>query len=788
MKKLLATFAIIFGGASVAWGAAAPATLTTLRAVHALSRAEANQALPVAFEATVTYYAPGFRYLFVQDEGQAVFVYAPEGTLLTPGDRILIRGVTNAEFRPDVTSDSITLLRREALPKPLPTNFDDLMSGERDCILVSVRGKVRAANLVLRPDVRNRITLTLRVAYLELLTDGGYVNVIVNSNDEKVLKNLLDADVEVTGAAGGIYDGKWHQTGAVIRVSSFSDVKILNRATTSPWSLPITPMDKLLTGHHVRDLTQRVRVRGTITYYQPGYYRPGSAIVLQNGADSLWVESLTDKPLRIGNLVDATGIPDVASGSLTLTHAEIQDTMEQAPVAPLTVTWGQLADADMAGKHHYDLVSIEGQVVMEAREASQDAYVLNADGQLFSAILRHPDATSQLSVPAMKRIPLGSKVRVTGICILQDTILFSGKAPFDILVRSSDDIEVVAGPSPLSVRNLVLIVGLLLVLVAIAGTNGWLLERKVRRQTAAMSARTEAEAELERRRGRILEEINRSRPLAEIIEEIAGLVSFTLNGAACWCEIADGARLGDHPPRADGLRIVRAEIPARSGPSLGTLIVAFGLGAGAHAQESEALATGTELATLAIETSHLYSDLRHRSEFDLLTDIHNRFSLHNRLDLLIEEARQNAGIFGLICINLDRFKPVNDLYGHHVGDLYLQEVALRMKRQLRGHDILARVGGDEFAALVSMARSRAGVEEIALRLERCFDAPFAIEGYTLHGSASLGIALYPEDGATKDSLLSAADAAMYAAKHKKRQLEESLAESPRPKVSSEGRA
>src|SRR5208283_3795358 len=121
---------------------------------------------------------------------------------------------------------------------------------------------------------------------------------------------------------------------------------------------------------------------------------------------------------------------------------------------------------------------------------------------------------------------------------------------------------------------------------------------------------------------------------------------------------------------------------------------------------------------------------------DLLTDIHNRFSLDKHLEAQIELARRDAGIFGLIYIDLDRFKQVNDLYGHQAGDLYLQEVAARMKSQLRSHDQLARLGGDEFAALVSVVPNRAGVEEIALRLERCLDEPFAVEGHILHGSAS----------------------------------------------------
>ncbi len=87
-----------------------------------------------------------------------------------------------------------------------------------------------------------------------------------------------------------------------------------------------------------------------------------------------------------------------------------------------------------------------------------------------------------------------------------------------------------------------------------------------------------------------------------------------------------------------------------------------------------------------------------------------------------------------------------------------------MQHQLRPGDILARLGGDEFAAVVSTAHNRPDVLEIARRLERCFDEPFAVGGHVLHGSASVGFAIYPEDAPSADSLLSAADAAMYAVK------------------------
>ena len=215
------------------------------------------------------------------------------------------------------------------------------------------------------------------------------------------------------------------------------------------------------------------------------------------------------------------------------------------------------------------------------------------------------------------------------------------------------------------------------------------------------------------------------------------------------------------------MRVEAWEIAARTEPALGTLYAAFDAKANPGADELETMSMAGSLSALAIETRRLYSDLLRRSEFDLLTSVHNRFSLEKHTDREIDRASMTAGTFGLVYIDLDHFKTINDLYGHKTGDAYLQEVTLRMKRQLRAVDTLARIGGDEFVALVPDARCRADVDEIAQRIERCFDEAFHIEGHDICGATSTGIALYPDDGITKDALLHAADARMYSVKHAK---------------------
>jgi diguanylate cyclase (GGDEF)-like protein len=741
--------AILLGCASAAF-AAPPLTLTTLRAIRALTNAQASTGIPVDFQGTVTYYRNYERVLFVQEGDAGIYVGYPTVLQLVPGDRVEVRGHTQKSFSPIVQADSITRLGRAPLPPAAPANFSQMIRAETDGRRVTVRATIRTADRKLSPEAH---------AYfmrMQMQMEGGYIIADVEGEEANALRGLLDAEVEMTGIASETFDSKMHQSGVHLQLQSFSDVKVLTRASFSPWSLSETPMDRVLAVYHSNETTPRVLVHGSITYYLPGY-----AVVLQNGSNSIWINTLTYEPLRIGDAADATGFPEVHDGFVNLSHGEILDSHKPAPVTPIAATWQTLSLMGYNSPgHHDDLISIEGQVVTEVREASKDELVLAVEGKLFSAIYRHPSGPAA----AAKVVPAGSKVRVTGICLQEVADPFTTQIPFNILLRSPDDIVVVASPSLIDTRNLLLALGLLLIVVFSVLARGWVLERNVRLQTSTS-------AEKERLRSRILEDINGSKPLAEILDKIVGLVSFTLKGAPCWCETADGEKIGNYVQLQTSFRIERTPIPSRSGSSLGAFCAAFDATTLSSAAESESLQNGVRLATLAIETRRLYSDLRRRSEFDLLTDIPNRFAMEKFMDLQIEEARASASIFGLIYIDLDKFKPINDRYGHHTGDLYLQAVAGRMSKQLLGSDLLARLGGDEFAALVSLKHGRFDLGRIVARLESCFIEPFSIEGHLIQGAASIGCALYPLDGTNKDSLLSAADAAMYEVKNAKQQSE-----------------
>ena len=715
--------------------------ITTLAVLHRLDNAQASRALPVAFEGVVTYYRPGNEDLFVQDGADSIYVDARPNLPIHFGDRVRVTGHTHDSFRPEILADSVEFLHRDQIPVPVPATFRQMIQGDLDTRWVVTRGVVVSANLIMDSGSEK--------LYLQVRMDSGTVDAEAPYDGSIRPADLLDSDVEMTGAVAGRFDYKVQLTGILLQIPTTRDIHILRPAAARPSLLPVTPMDQVITGYDVRERSARVHIQGTVTYYQPG-----SALVLEDGSKSLWVMTQYEQPLAIGEQVDVTGFPTVRNGSLALTRGEVEDRGSNTPIAPALLTSSDLNE----GMHAFDLITVEGRLLMAVRDSGQDQYVLVSDGHLYSAVLRHHEAGLEPQTAPFKQVAIGSRVRMTGICVVENGDRYLGSVAFEVLLRNPGDIVVVRNPSPLSVDNLIVVVVFLLLVILAVAARQWFLERGVRRQTTEL-------AYVEKRRRLILEDINASRPLPEILDQITELVSYGLRGAPCWCDLADGSRFGNRPADFNGLRTVEFPIHKPGGPDLGVLGVAFHRLAKNVANEEVTLSIAAALVILALETPRRYSDLVHRSEFDLLTEIRNRFSFEKQLNRLLEECQRTGRIFGLIYLDFDGFKQLNDRYGHQVGDAYLQAAVARMKNQIRPADMLARIGGDEFALLVPDVAELGDVLEVARRIEQCFDSLFSIEGYMLEGAASLGVAIYPADGRSKDELLNAADAAMYVEKN-----------------------
>ncbi|MCU7996704.1 PAS domain S-box protein [Shewanella glacialipiscicola] len=152
------------------------------------------------------------------------------------------------------------------------------------------------------------------------------------------------------------------------------------------------------------------------------------------------------------------------------------------------------------------------------------------------------------------------------------------------------------------------------------------------------------------------------------------------------------------------------------------------------------------------------------AHYDALTNLPNRTLLADRLTQSMSRSERQNSLVAVAFLDLDRFKKINDRYGHIIGDELLIVVSTRLKEALRNEDTLARIGGDEFVAVMENIGTVADCEPILERMLRAASDPIDINGIRLEVSASIGVAIYPEDGADADQLMRNADQAMYAAK------------------------
>ena len=163
------------------------------------------------------------------------------------------------------------------------------------------------------------------------------------------------------------------------------------------------------------------------------------------------------------------------------------------------------------------------------------------------------------------------------------------------------------------------------------------------------------------------------------------------------------------------------------------------------------------------------AQLEHLAHHDPLTGLPNRLQLKSRLTHAIETVRRRNGVGAVLFIDLDRFKPVNDMLGHRYGDELLQQVVQRLRQRLRESDTLARLGGDEFVAVLDELASPEDAALVAASLIEQAALPFHLSNdHTAEIGCSIGIALFPEDGADTDEVLHNADIALYQAKEQGR--------------------
>jgi diguanylate cyclase (GGDEF)-like protein len=772
------------------------------RSVHDVHQLSANLAalhLPVRVTATVTYSDPASGRLFVQDSTDAIFVSltSPRKVPLRPGDLVQIRGETSpGDFAAIIINGAVTVVGRHALPAP-ETDFESAFAGYKDCLWTEVGG-------VIEDVAKNEFDVAADV----ILGDHRFV-VHILAPVEKV-RLLIDHEIRLRGAVGGLFNGQRQILGIQMFIPGIEFVRDISRVGVDPWHSPARDMASLLQFSPGQRMGHRVRVTGVVTLANP--HGPTS---LRDHTGALLVASHELSGVTPGDLVDVVGFARAGKFGPEMRNASIRKLQSGVSLAPLAITPAEA----MTGSYESQLVRMDGAILSVSLEPIGLSLRLRSGAYIFGA--RVPLSASSANPALVADVAPGAQVRLTGICsmILDQSTEVQVLRGFDLSLRSPADIQVMR-PAPWLTQARLLLV--------LAGASGlvlaavfWilLLRRSVRRQTSSLeranketieALRRAREAEsLEQGRKAILELVARDEPLERILSALAAAVVSQIPGGASLVQLAlpDGAHLavshglpeaieqeffaldrsgtrpGDSPSQVAGfsgdpvwcglLDALGGAFPTcreapivRGGRALGAVVALSPAETTPRGQDDD-LVSWANLAGLAAERRGLYDQLSFRARHDTLTSLCNREALYESLQDEMVRSIRDGSHTAVLYFDLDKFKQINDRFGHDAGDAVLIEVAHRIRSNIRRTDIAARLGGDEFVVVLPALSGREEAVRIGALITSAVREPFEWAHLTFTLEASLGISLFPVDADTADELIKAADQGMYRAKSKR---------------------
>lgn len=220
---------------------------------------------------------------------------------------------------------------------------------------------------------------------------------------------------------------------------------------------------------------------------------------------------------------------------------------------------------------------------------------------------------------------------------------------------------------------------------------------------------------------------------------------------------------------ADAMNWLGVPLESASGIIGALVVLSSADGARFTEKDRELLQFVAVQVVAALERKRMHSRLEHMAQHDQLTDLPNRTLFQDRLQTALTKARREQTRLAVLFLDLDKFKPVNDTYGHTVGDHLLQDVARRLTRFVRESDTVGRIGGDEFIILLESIKQPEDAAIVAGKILATLSEPYNLAKVTLQIIPSIGVAVYPENGEDANELIRYADNAMYQIKRGRQQ-------------------
>jgi diguanylate cyclase (GGDEF)-like protein len=779
-------------------GPALTGDIVHLSQLKHLSEAEASSHRRVTVRAVVTYFDPDWRLLFVQDDTAAAFVGLGDLELqLRPGDLIDISGVSSlGDFAPIIVNPKVGFVGRAPLPAPFKADLLDGNLPAADSKWCTFRGVVHTAQ-----------------------EQGPHTNLKVGAGQTEVTvqlpmlihgEDLVDQEISVTGVFGVLFNDRRQAVGHQILVPSPEFLTVVDHDGKRNAPATIASLQR-----YTLDADERhsVTLKGTVVMKSAP-----DTIFIQDNSAGIKVRATGPLTVADGDRVSVRGFITQGDYSPALEDAVVTREASGDLPKPAQVS----AKSALEGANDSSYVTMRGTLTAIHSDPDSTILVLNDQGTFFNATGPPSNELTSLRIGSEVEVRGVCQVLVDRFPFVIREFALAFDSPNSVQVLKPG-----AWWDPRKIAwALVLIVVLAAASFLWATLLQRQVEIQTRELQESLQSKRKAR-EFDIARNEVLESIARNAPLPESMKRLAGALQEQIADSICAIvmppdgrsflngkptpvlvapgvpdqvqpallpvlasvlvpaeDIGDRIR-GDRPGdlktdrdlMASLLRVLRsAGLPfhdgqstlvfSGSGSAVGLLIVFFKNPAPVETESSRQtiLQSASRLVALARDHWHMQERLLHDARHDALTGLPNRSVVEDRLEQALARAARRKKLFAVFCIDLDGFKVINDSLGHHAGDELLRAVSTRLRSRVRHSDTVARIGGDEFLAIVEDCSGDAAAQSVAESLIAALQDPVLIEGQTLSISGSIGIAMYPADGKNAASLKRNADQAMYRAK------------------------
>jgi diguanylate cyclase (GGDEF)-like protein len=767
----------------------------TLAELKHMSVAEASTRRHVSIRAVVTYVDPNWGLLFVQDRRAAAFVNTRGLYLrLRAGDLVDISGVSGpGDYAPVIAEPAVSFVGRGSLPVPIKL---DLLQGNlavADSQWCNFHGVVHSVDV---SDGHTNLRLGAGEAAVNV-----QLPTMING------QQFLDKEVSVTGALGILFNERRQSVGHQIFVPDSSFLQVVG---TGGKPNPESTIAVLRRYSPEFDEHHSVGIRGSVVLKGAS-----NTIFIQDQTAGIQVRSVAPLNLNDGDRVAVRGFLRPGEYSPSLEDAVVGRIGKGALPDPEGITAAMAVD----GSHDSEYVAMQGTLSAVRQFRNGVTLVLNDGGSYF-------EATGPASLD-LGSLRLGSQIEVRGICqvTLDRTHVPFSINGFTMTFDSPASLRILKlGPWWTAIRVRLALI-LFAMFAAISVLWATMLRHKVHSKTqelqSSLIAKRKAQL-FDQARNEVLESIASNSPLPESMERLALAIQEQVPGSVCAILMPpDGKVFLDgkaapvfvapllseeiqqqmlsvllsvlSEPGESGSRHVSADydlitnrllrfsqrsdahltsvhtspVFSSAGAVTGLLILFLraDVTIAADGLPQGILHSASRLISLAHDHWQMHERLLHEARHDGLTGLPNRIVGEDRLEQALARAERRHGSFAVFCIDLDGFKGVNDDFGHDAGDELLRIVSARLRSRVRHSDTLARIGGDEFLAIIEDCSRNSAAQSVADSLISSLRETLTLEDRQLTLSASIGVAMYPADGKNAAQLRRNADQAMYRAKN-----------------------